>query len=190
MRNVRKYYAIFGLLAALSLSTKGQDLAAEKIDDAATKAKFESAIDSYVASRREIETRLPALPTEATPEQITAHKALLLQNLRETRNMAKRGDIFTPEAEALIARIIKETYSEEELAKLRLESVQAETKGVPLKVNAAYPESKERLEMPPRLLLVLPELPDEVNYRFVGRHLLLLDKDSTLILDFMPNAIP
>jgi hypothetical protein len=45
------------------------------------------------------------------------------------------------------------------------------------------------MEMPPQLLLALPQLPDELQYRFVGEHLLLVDKESGLILDFMTNAI-
>ncbi|MDM7923245.1 MAG: hypothetical protein QUS14_13170 [Pyrinomonadaceae bacterium] len=130
------------------------------------------------------------LPAEATPEQITEHKTTLLANVRTARAKSKQGEIFTPEAAEMFRRLIKANYAGAELADLRAESLAAENKGVPLKVNAAYPESRERFEMPPRLLLVFPELPEEVNYRFVGRHLLVMDKDSSLILDFMPNAIP
>ncbi|MGI8731920.1 MAG: hypothetical protein ACR2LM_01275 [Pyrinomonadaceae bacterium] len=44
--------------------------------------------------------------------------------------------------------------------------------------------------MPPTLLLKLPELPKEVKYRFVKRHLLLVDTDNGLIVDYMLNALP
>jgi hypothetical protein len=44
--------------------------------------------------------------------------------------------------------------------------------------------------MPPALLLALPKLPKQLHYRFVGRSMLLLDKEARLIVDFMPQALP
>ena len=43
---------------------------------------------------------------------------------------------------------------------------------------------------PPALLLKLPELPQELAYRFVGRDLTLMDINARLIVDLIPNAIP
>jgi hypothetical protein len=40
------------------------------------------------------------------------------------------------------------------------------------------------------LLLILPQLPKEVKYRFVGRNLLLVDRDNNVIIDYMTNALP
>jgi len=57
-------------------------------------------------------------------------------------------------------------------------------------VNYPYPETKDLTQMPPTLLLKLPQLPKEVKYRFVGRHLLLVDTDNGLIVDYMTNALP
>ena len=36
----------------------------------------------------------------------------------------------------------------------------------------------------------LPALPNEVRYRFVGSNLILVDRESNVILDFMPKALP
>jgi hypothetical protein len=73
---------------------------------------------------------------------------------------------------------------------VREEILEAETAGVPLKVNYTYPESKELVQVPPTLLLKLPQLPKQVKYRFVGRHLLLVDRENGLIVDYMLNAFP
>jgi hypothetical protein len=43
--------------------------------------------------------------------------------------------------------------------------------------------------VPPNILAVLPRLPDDIPYRFFGRHLILLDTRANLILDRMPCAI-
>jgi hypothetical protein len=44
--------------------------------------------------------------------------------------------------------------------------------------------------MPPTLLLKLPQLPKQVRYRFVNRHMLLVDRENGLIVDYMLNALP
>ena len=58
------------------------------------------------------------------------------------------------------------------------------------KVNEGYPEDAPLSSVPPTLLARLPELPKELEYRLVGRHLILHDVESSLIVDFMPNALP
>ena len=65
-----------------------------------------------------------------------------------------------------------------------------ETASVKVRVNYPYPDQTEFVEMPPTVLLNLPQLPPEVRYRFVGRNLLLVDNDNNLILDYMTNALP
>jgi hypothetical protein len=65
-----------------------------------------------------------------------------------------------------------------------------QTKGVPLRINYPYPETKAMSLVPPSLLLNLPQLPKQLEYRFVGRHLVLLDERANLIVDFMLNAVP
>ncbi|HKZ76751.1 MAG TPA: hypothetical protein VJ124_00400 [Pyrinomonadaceae bacterium] len=57
-------------------------------------------------------------------------------------------------------------------------------------MNYPYPETKEIAEVPATLLLELPQLPKEVKYRFVGRHMLLVDTDYGIIVDYMLNTLP
>ncbi len=63
-------------------------------------------------------------------------------------------------------------------------------RGVPLRVNYSYPESKGLVEVPPSLLLRLPQLPGQVRYRFVGQNLLLVDRESGIVIDYIANALP
>ena len=62
-------------------------------------------------------------------------------------------------------------------------------KTVPLKVNAPYPEGVPLPTLPPNLLANLPQLPENLEYRIVDKHLILRDVDANLIVDFIPNAI-
>jgi hypothetical protein len=61
---------------------------------------------------------------------------------------------------------------------------------VRLNVNDVFPESMPLTTTPPTLLFKLPELPQELAYRFVGRDLTLIDIKARLIVDLIPNAIP
>lgn len=56
-------------------------------------------------------------------------------------------------------------------------------------VHDAYPEWATQA-MPMILLLKLPPLPDDIEYRMIGRDLLLLDLRAGLIIDVLPGAIP
>jgi hypothetical protein len=43
---------------------------------------------------------------------------------------------------------------------------------------------------PPPVLFGLPRLPEELQYRFVGRDLVLVDVEANLVVDVLPDAFP
>ena len=59
----------------------------------------------------------------------------------------------------------------------------------PLRVNAAWPPQIPFAFVPPQLLAALPTLPPELQYRIVGRSLVLWDHHANLIVDFLPRAL-
>ena len=188
MKNVRKYYSVLAVLGLFVLTASSQNNFTGVNKELAT--AFEKRAKGYSALRERLEGELPKLPKKATPEQIEAHKASLLKSVQAARVGAKHGDIFMPDASNMIRGILKAEFKGRERRELRSSVFEAETKGVPIKVNAAYPESKELVEMPPSLLLALPQLPKQIRYRFVGTNLLLVDRESNLIIDYMTNALP
>jgi hypothetical protein len=58
-----------------------------------------------------------------------------------------------------------------------------------LKVNAVYPENAPLPTIPPNLLANLAQLPKDLEYRIVGRALILRDVHANLIVDYIPNAV-
>ncbi len=155
-----------------------------------TIAAFDKGVKEYVKLREGIEEKLPKLSKESTSEQIEAHKKSFQDAVRVARSGAKHGDVLTPEIAAYIRAIIREEFKGKERQELRETVLEADTKGVPLRVNYPYPETKELVEMPPTLLLKLPLLPKQVKYRFVNRGLLLVDRENGLIIDYMTDALP
>jgi hypothetical protein len=57
-------------------------------------------------------------------------------------------------------------------------------------VNDEYPKSIPLATVPPKLLAALPPLPHGLEYRFVGRRLILHDTLTNLVVDILENAIP
>ena len=151
---------------------------------------FEKRVKDYAKLREALEAKMPKLSKNATPEQIEAHKTALQERVRTARTGAKTGELFMPDAANLIRSIIKNEFKGNERVELRQTVFEAETQGVAVRVNYPYPESKELVEMPPTLLLKLPQLPKQVRYRFVGNYLLLVDRENALILDYMTRALP
>lgn len=152
---------------------------------------FEKRVKEYVSMREDIEDKMPKLSKDATAGEIETHKLALQKSVQVARAGAKQGDIFTPAAMTFIRAVVKDEFKGRERRELRKEVlVDAENKAVPVRVNHPYPESQELLEMPPTLLLRLPQLPKQVKYRFVLGNLLLVDRENGLIIDYMTNALP
>ena len=62
-------------------------------------------------------------------------------------------------------------------------------KPVVLKVNATYPPDTPLPTTPPQVLMNLPKLPEQLEYRIVGKNLIIRDVEANIIVDFVPNAI-
>lgn len=155
-----------------------------------TVTAFEDRVKEYVKLRESLEEKMPKLSKEAKPEEIEAHKKSFQEIVRKARADAKPGNIFTPDITTHIRTTIKREFKGKDLKELRGTVFEAETKGVPVRVNYPYPENKELVGMPPTLLLALPQLPKQIRYRYVGSHLLLVDRENGLIIDYMLDALP
>jgi hypothetical protein len=158
--------------------------------DKQTVAAFDERVKAYVKLREGLEEKLPKLSKEAKPEEIEAHKKTFQQLVVSARAGAKHGDVFTADSAAYVRTVIKTELDSREKKEVRQTVLEADTKGVPIRVNHTYPETKELVEMPPTLLLKLPQLPKQVKFRFVGRNLLLVDRENGLIIDYMTDALP
>jgi hypothetical protein len=113
--------------------------------------------------------------------------------IREARATAKRGDLFTPATEAMFRRLLRAPLAKGPDAadnKAIIKDDAPAATQVPFKVNAEYPKETPLSTVPPDVLLTLPQLPEDIQYRFAGKHLLLYDAKANIIIDFMLNAMP
>ncbi len=185
--------AFFLVTPALAQSDQKSALAPPAVVSPADKTTiqvFEKQVKDYVALRNKLRENAPKLSKDSTPEQIHAYRTALEKSLQTARAGAKRGDLFRPETAAYIRRTLKNEFQGQDRKELRDTIFETETQGVVLRVNYPYAQTAELSEMPATLLTKLPQLPKEVRYRFVGRSMLLVDRESNVIIDYMPDAMP
>lgn len=153
-------------------------------------AVFIENVNQYARLQEQLEKKLPKLTPKSEPEEIKARQTALEEAVRAARVDARPGDLFNKGTADHIRRVIREEFKGTKRQALRATIRDENTQGIPLKVNYPYPDAKAYSTVLPALLLKLPLLPKTLEYRFVGRHLILLDKKADLILDFMLNAVP
>jgi len=180
------------LIAAALISTMafGADANAVKI--------FTDRVNEYARVRKAATDKAPPLPKTATPQQIENHEKALVEAIRAARANAKQGDVFTPEVRPMFAAILRNNLTGPQNKESREVAKQGNPKhdaqpneAQPvIQVNAAYPKSAPLSSVPPALLLQLPKLPASIEYRFVGKTLVLFDNISNLIIDYMKEAAP
>jgi hypothetical protein len=158
--------------------------------EAAAIAEFMKRVNDYVAVHQEAEKSSPKLSKEATPTQIDENQRALATRIQAARTGAKRGDIFTPEMSAFIKRLLVKVFTGKEGTQLKSSVMDENVEYIALKPNQRYPDAIPRTTMPSDVLKALPELPEEMEYRFVGAQLILLDQHAHIIPDFIPDAMP
>jgi hypothetical protein len=158
--------------------------------DAAALATMNDRLKAYVELHQKLESGLPKLPDDATPEQIDKNQRLFERRMREVRSEAKPGDIFTPEARPVIKRLIAEVFEGPDGKQLKASIMDENPVGIKLAVNARYPDAVPISTVPPQILQTLPKLTEDMEYRFIGDALILLDAHAHTIADFIDNALP
>ena len=67
---------------------------------------------------------------------------------------------------------------------------QASPSAVKLIVNSRYPDTVPLTTVPPQVLQTLPKLTEDLEYRFIGDSLILLDTHAHVIADFIEDVLP
>jgi hypothetical protein len=158
--------------------------------DAKALAGFMERVNEYVALHRKLEDSLPHLSKDSTPQEIDKHQRALEKMIQDARRDAKQGDLFPPESRVVIKRLLAQVLGGPDGAALKA-SIMDENPGIStLKVNERYPDTVPLSTIPPQVLQGLPKLPEEMEFRFIGNSLILMDVHAHIIADFIPNAFP
>jgi hypothetical protein len=162
-------------------------------EDAAALATMNDRLKEYLALHNKIEQGLPKLPDKATPAQIDKNQRLFESQIRSARASAKVGDIFTPEARPVIRRLLASVFGGPEGRQLKssiMDENPVDPVALGVTVNARYPDTVPLTTIPPQVLQTLPQLTEDLEYRFVGNWMILLDTHAHVIADYIPDALP
>jgi hypothetical protein len=178
-------------LLASPLTFTAPDLSAKQAvnRDAQTLADFQARVKTYLALRQKLMTGRPTLPDKATPDQIEAHQRALGQMVIAARKGARKGDLFGADMTVLLRRLLGPIFKGPDGAAIRNAILEESQPRVPI-INSLYPDDVPVSSMPPEILKALPKLDETLEFRFIGRHLILLDVPAHLILDVVDNAMP
>ncbi len=153
---------------------------------------FTARVQQYIKLRNAVEASLPALKPTNDVARIAQYQHALARKISQARSGAHQGDIFTDEVTRQFRGIIRGEFQgpEAQLARKTIRQNDQSKVVVRLHVNDVYPENLPLTTTPPTLLSKLPQLPQELAYRIVGRDMTLKDTKAGLIVDLFPNAIP
>lgn len=155
-------------------------------------AAFEKSTRDYVSMHRRLEEPIGSIRLGMSVEAINRHIQELATALRAERADAKAGEFFTAAlADELRHRVdaalVEHGYTAADvLADGRVAGV--DYTRVRLQVNDTFPWILG-VAMFPCLIDALPALPSELQYRIVGRDLMLIDVHASLIVDILPNLL-
>jgi len=192
---------------APKVSTATKEKAAEQNanPDAIVLADFQKRIDAYMAVNKDAAKDAPPLKETKNPGEIKAAQDALGVKIRAARMTARQGEIMTPEIQNKFRRLMYPVVTspappgtaerevkkdiKEELKENTEERKEEGGKPVVLKVNARYPEDTPLPTTPPQVLMNLPKLPEQLEYRIIGKNLIIRDVEANIIVDIVPNAI-
>jgi hypothetical protein len=156
---------------------------------AATIGEFMKRVDAYAALHKKLESTLPPLAKQTTPQEMDGHERALAKLIQAARSDAKPGDIFGPGMPSFVRKVLAPVFIGRAGTQIKSEITDNEYKGdVKLAVNGRYPDDVPVSTMPPQVLKALPKLPPELEYRFVLTTLILFDPRAHVIPDFVEQA--
>lgn len=183
MRHLITFVMTLGLVAQASSACAQKpsvNRQAEVLED------FRARVNKYVDATKSADNGLAPLAQTSDPAKIKAAQASLQQRIIAARPVVKHGDIFTPAITARFRSLLRPEVRD----KATKELIADDNPGnVSYKVLAPYPDNEPLSTVPANVLAALPQLPKDIEYRFVGKHLILRDARADLIIDYIPNIV-
>jgi hypothetical protein len=182
----------FSVAALCTMLLFANPLRAEQAASAAGALQpFHDAVSDYAKLHRRLEKQVRQLHVTEHAEEIFDASDALANAIKAARPTAREGDLFTP----AVANVFRERIADaltaggfhpEEVIAASLEEADEEA---PLPVvNGRFPWLRGAA-MWPCVLNALPLLPDDLEYRIVGRDLVMVDTHANLVVDILRNAV-
>ena len=150
---------------------------------------FKNRVADYVKVHNDAESKVPKLTETSDPAKVHNREAALGEMIKSLRPAAKEGDVFGTEFRPILEREVRADFKSRSAAD-RKALIQELPAKMNLSVNMTYPVNLPLATFPARLLSKLPDLPPELEYRIVGRHIVLRDVTANVIVDVARDIVP
>ena len=167
------------LLGGLAITSSRSELPARS-DSPVT--PFRQRVAAYAELRQQIINDLLEIGIDPTADGGREFRSRLGLAIREARRQAQPGEIFCLEVAGPVRLMVRNTLQGADDILSEVPEVAS------VRVNDFYPEGEPLATVPTSLLRRLDPLPQELQYRFLATSLILLDVDTSLIVDFIPDA--
>lgn len=151
--------------------------------------EFKKRVDNYMRIHNAAEGKVPNLKKTDDPQEIADREKALGQAIMTLRAGAQPNEIFAPEYQPYFIKIVQDDFASRSAAD-RKALINELPKNMKVDINTVYPTTLPLATFPPALLRKLPDLPAELEYRIVGRSLILRDAKANLIVDILRDVVP
>jgi hypothetical protein len=151
--------------------------------------EFHKRVEAYMKIHNEAEGKVPNLKKTDDPVEIAAREKALAEMIMTLRANAPASEIFAKEYQPYFIKIVQDDFADRSAAD-RKALVHELPRNVKVDVNTVYPPTLPLITFPAGLLRKLPDLPPELEYRIVGRNLIMRDVKANLIVDVLRDVVP
>ena len=146
-----------------------------------------SEADGYAELRHQVETTVPALRVTNDPAEILGREAAIGAAVKAARPRAAQGEVFTAAMAKNVRAVIAADLTRRSASDWA--GLMSDVPAMRPRINEPYPAGDALATFPPLLLQALPRLPDGLEYRFMGRDLIIRDARTNLIVDYLSDVM-
>ena len=172
-----------GLATIQSQTTSQASLDEELVSD------FRRRADRYMRLHQQLQKQGTGQKQRKDIGENVVSRQALATRIRFARHDARPGDLFTPR----IAMALRRAMDPELRGLAALGTRESIREDAPeifvLVVNGDYPAGASRSTMPGNVLQILPSLPMGLEYRIVDTHLVLMDVDANIVVDYVLDVM-
>jgi hypothetical protein len=188
---MKKQLLVLALAGICALLRSSPAAAQPRVNpDAAAIADFTKRVNDYAEFQKKLDATIPEPTAGSQPNAFLDHQRALAKLIQKSRAGARSGDLCPQPMRAVIRRLVASVLRGPGGSEVRKSLLDENPGNMVLNVNSEYPDTAPFASVPPQILQGLPKLPDVLEYRFIGKRLLLIDSHARIVADIVERVFP
>ena len=175
--------------AQAPVTIAGSQPASQAVLDRKALSDFRQGINRYMKLHAKVQRQGTRQKSRADVGENEVSTRELATRIRRARHDARPGEIFTPAVAKTLRAAMNPELRGAAAAGTRRSIAEDAPVAFVLAVNADYPDGASRSTMPGNVLNILPSLPNDLEYRIVATHLVLMDVDANIVVDYLLDVM-